>query len=131
MAKNNIPEAPPSANLIQSGTIITGDVESNGNIRIDGTLNGTVTAGGKVILGSTGTVEGEINCVNADIEGHVNGVIRIKELLALKATAVVTGELSVSKLSIEPGARFTGTCSMDGNSVEYATSNSIQASVEH
>lgn len=131
MAKNNIPETPSSANLIQSGTIITGDVESNGNIRIDGTLNGTVSAGGKVILGSTGTVEGEINCINADIEGHVNGVVRVKELLALKATAVVTGELIVSKLSIEPGARFTGTCSMDGSSSEYTMLNSMQSSVEH
>lgn len=118
MAKNNIPEAPPSANLIQSGTMITGDIESNGNIRIDGTLNGTVTAGGKVILGSTGIVEGEINCINADIEGHVNGMIRVKELLSLKATAVVTGDIIISKLSIEPGARFTGTCKMDGTTTE-------------
>lgn len=118
MAKNNIPEAPPSANLIQSGTMITGDIESNGNIRIDGTLNGTVTAGGKVILGSTGIVEGEINCINADIEGHVNGLIRVKELLSLKATAVVTGDIIISKLSIEPGARFTGTCKMDGTATE-------------
>ncbi|MGE5384228.1 MAG: bactofilin family protein [Omnitrophica WOR_2 bacterium] len=118
MAKNNIPEAPPSANLIQSGTLITGDIESNGNIRIDGTLTGTVTAGGKVILGSTGSVEGEINCINADIEGHVNGTIRVKELLSFKATAVVTGDIIVSKLAIEPGARFTGTCKMDGSSEE-------------
>lgn len=114
MAKNNIPEPPPSANLIQSGTTITGDIESNGNIRIDGTLNGTVTSGGKVILGSTGTVEGEISCINADIEGRVNGLITIKELLSLKATAIVTGEIITTKLSIEPGARFTGTCKMDG-----------------
>lgn len=113
MAKNNIPEAPPSANLIQSGTVIIGDIESNGNIRIDGTLNGTVSAGGKVILGSTGSVEGKINCANADIEGLVNGVIIVKELLSLKATAVVTGDILVSKLSIEPGARFTGSCRMD------------------
>ncbi|HLO90351.1 MAG TPA: polymer-forming cytoskeletal protein [Lentimicrobium sp.] len=114
MAKNNIPEAPPSANLIQSGTLITGDIESNGNIRIDGTLKGTVIAGGKVILGSTGTVEGEINCINADIEGRVNGLINVKELLSLKSTAVVSGDIYISKLSIEPGARFTGTCRMDG-----------------
>lgn len=124
MAKNNIPEAPPSANLIQSGTIITGDIESNGNIRIDGTLTGTITAGGKVILGSTGSVEGEINCINADIEGKVHGLMHIKELLSLKATAVITGDIYTSKLSIEPGARFTGTCRMDGMpteaSVEYA-----------
>lgn len=121
MAKNNIPEAPPSANLIQSGTLITGDIESNGNIRIDGTLKGTVIAGGKVILGSTGTVEGEINCINADIEGRVNGLINVKELLSLKSTAVVNGDIFISKLSIEPGARFTGTCRMDGIPAEPAT----------
>lgn len=122
MAKNSIPEAPPSANLIQSGTLITGDIESNGNVRIDGTLNGTVTAGGKVILGSTGTVEGEINCINADIEGHVNGVIRVRELLSFKATAVVSGDIIVGKLAIEPGARFTGTCKMDSAGSEILAS---------
>ncbi len=113
MSKNTIPEAPSSANLIQSGTFITGDIQSNGNIRIDGTLNGTVNAGGKVILGSTGSVEGEIKCINADIEGRVNGNIKVKELLSFKATAVVTGEIYTSKLAIEPGARFTGSCRMD------------------
>ena len=115
MAKNTLPEPPQSANLIQSGTFITGDIESNGNIRIDGTLKGTVTAGGKVILGSTGTVEGDIICINADIEGKVNGTIRVKELLSFKATALVNGEIMTDKLAIEPGARFTGTCRMDSN----------------
>lgn len=113
MAKNNLPETPQSANLIQSGTVITGDIESNSNIRIDGTLRGTVNAGGKVILGSTGTVEGDIICINADIEGKVNGTIKVKELLSLKTTAIVYGEISTDKLAIEPGARFTGTCKMD------------------
>ncbi|MBL7904752.1 MAG: polymer-forming cytoskeletal protein [Bacteroidales bacterium] len=113
MAKNTIPEPPPSANLIQSGTTITGDIQSNGNIRIDGILTGTINAGGKVILGSTGSVEGDIRCMNADIEGRVNGSIRVRELLSFKATADVTGEIFTGKLAIEPGARFTGTCRMD------------------
>lgn len=130
MAKNNIPEAPPSANLIQSGTVITGDIESNGNIRIDGTLKGTVIAGGKVILGSTGTVEGEINCINADIEGRVNGHVNVKELLSLKATAVVTGDIFINKLSIEPGARFTGTCKMDGMPAETPVTYLERESIE-
>ncbi|PKP02089.1 MAG: cell shape determination protein CcmA [Bacteroidetes bacterium HGW-Bacteroidetes-9] len=113
MAKNNLPETPSSANLIQSGTFITGNIQSNGNIRIDGTLTGTVVAGGKVILGSTGSVEGDIKCINADIEGMVNGTIQVKELLSFKASAVVKGEIFTSKLAIEPGARFSGTCRMD------------------
>ncbi len=115
MAKNNIPEPVQSANLIQSGTYITGDIESNGNIRIDGTLRGTVTAGGKVILGATGSVEGDIICINADIEGKAKGIIKVEELLSLKATAIVHGEIYTDKLAIEPGARFTGTCKMDSH----------------
>ncbi|MBK6344416.1 MAG: polymer-forming cytoskeletal protein [Bacteroidales bacterium] len=129
MAKNTIPETPSSANLIQSGTFITGDIQSNGNIRIDGTLNGTVYAGGKVILGSTGTVDGEIKCINADIEGKVTGTIQVKELLSFKATAVVNGEIYTGKLAIEPGARFTGTCRMDNlNNTEIPVSYAEQQS---
>lgn len=120
MAKITIPEPPQSANLIQAGTSITGDIESNGNIRIDGNLKGTINAGGKVILGSTGTIEGEIICINADIEGKVNGTIKVKELLSLKSTALVTGEIYTDKLAIEPGARFTGTCQMDSRRPEQA-----------
>jgi len=118
MAKNTLPEPPSSANLIQSGTFITGDIQSNGNIRIDGTLNGSVYAGGKVIIGSTGTVADEIKCINADIEGKVTGTIQVKELLSLKATATVNGEIYTSKLAIEPGAKFTGTCRMDNMEAE-------------
>ncbi|HOI87908.1 MAG TPA: polymer-forming cytoskeletal protein [Lentimicrobium sp.] len=130
MGKNNLPEVPVTANLIQSGTFITGDVESNGNIRIDGTLKGTINAGGKVILGSTGTVEGDIFCINADIEGRVNGTIRVKELLSLKSTALVTGEIATDKLSIEPGAKFTGTCRMDNAPAETTEPAYAEAGAE-
>ena len=126
MAKNTLPETPSSANLIQSGTFITGDIQSNGNIRIDGTLNGTVNAGGKVILGPTGEIDGEIKCINADIEGRVTGMIQVKELLSFKSTAVVSGEINTNKLAIEPGARFTGTCRMDSMKAEIPLSYAEQ-----
>jgi cytoskeletal protein CcmA (bactofilin family) len=119
MAKITLPEAPQSANLIQAGTSITGDIESNGNIRIDGNLKGTINTGGKVILGSTGSVEGDIICSNADVEGRINGTVKVKELLSLKATALVSGEIFTDKLAIEPGARFTGSCRMESRRAEY------------
>ena len=118
MGKNPLPEAPQSANLIQAGTTITGDIESNGNIRIDGNIKGIITTRGKVILGPTGSVDGDIICVNADLEGRANGTIKVKELLTLKATAIVSGEIFTDKLSIEPGAKFTGTCRMDSQKQE-------------
>jgi cytoskeletal protein CcmA (bactofilin family) len=103
-----------SINLIGVGTTINGEIKSNGDVRIDGSLVGAVNTKGKVVIGSTGSVEGEIFCQNADISGAINGNITVSELLALKATANLKGEITTNKLSIEPGANFSGACSMGG-----------------
>ncbi len=66
------------------------------------------------MLGPDGKIEGDITCQNADIEGTLNGTINVKELLTLKTTAKLQGDISTGKLSIEPGAVFSGTCSMGG-----------------
>jgi cytoskeletal protein CcmA (bactofilin family) len=64
------------------------------------------------VVGSTGKVEGEINCQSADISGEVKAHIKVTELLSLKANAVVSGDIHTNKLAIEPGAVFTGACKM-------------------
>ncbi len=112
MAKNSETDH-ASINLIGAGTTIKGEVNSSGDIRIDGTLIGPVTSKGKIIVGNTGFVEGEIACQNADIFGKVDAKVEVEELLSLKSTAKLSGEISSDKLSIEPGAVFTGTCTMD------------------
>jgi cytoskeletal protein CcmA (bactofilin family) len=112
MAKNNIVET-PTVNTIGKGTSIKGDVKSNGDFRIDGELKGSIRSDGKIVIGATGSVEGEINCQNADISGSVKANITVKELLSLKSSCDVNGEIITNKLAIEPGARFSGTCSMD------------------
>jgi cytoskeletal protein CcmA (bactofilin family) len=111
MSKVTIPET-PSVNIIGSGTEIKGDINSNGDFRIDGYLKGTIRSSGKVVVGSTGKVDGEIICQNADISGEVNAHLTVNELLSLKASAVVSGDILTNKLAIEPGAVFTGACSM-------------------
>ena len=116
MAKNGIVDS-PSRNSIGNGTIIKGDIESNGDFRIDGELTGTIRTKGKVVVGSTGKVEGEIFCQNADVEGIANANMTVSELLTLKATAKLNGDVSTSKLAIEPGAQFLGSCKM-GSSVK-------------
>ena len=102
----------PSVNIIGNGTEINGNIKSNGDLRIDGFIKGTIQATGKVVVGSTGRVEGEINCQNADISGDVKAHIKVSELLSLKANAVVSGDILTNKLAIEPGAVFTGACKM-------------------
>ena len=101
-------------NKIGDGTSINGDINSNGDIRVDGSIIGIVNCKGKLILGPSGSVNGDIICANAEISGTVKGNLQVSELLNLKATANVNGEISTGKLSIEPGANFSGSCVMGG-----------------
>ena|ERR1035437_2110998 len=101
-----------SINLIGAGTSIEGEVKSNGDIRIDGTVKGSVTSKAKVVIGTTGVIEGDINCQNADISGAVNGKTIVTDMLFLKSTAKLTGDIVSSKLVVESGASFTGSCNM-------------------
>jgi cytoskeletal protein CcmA (bactofilin family) len=116
-----------TVNIIGTGTSIEGDVVSSGDIRIDGTLKGTVKTSGKLVIGPSGQVEGEVNCQNADISGSILGKVNVAELLALKATARLSGEIVTGKLSIEPGADFSGSCRMGGVVKEIPTQKNEKA----
>jgi cytoskeletal protein CcmA (bactofilin family) len=105
-------EMTETINTIGAGTIVTGDIQSKGDIRLDGVLKGSVNTSGKVVLGKEGIIEGDVVCNNADISGTLKAKITVSQLLSLKATAKLNGEIITNKLSIEPGAAFTGSCSM-------------------
>ncbi|MBS1946174.1 MAG: polymer-forming cytoskeletal protein [Bacteroidetes bacterium] len=104
-----------SASLIGAGTALKGDITSNGDIRIDGTLDGNIHCTAKVVIGANGTVNGDINGQQADIMGKVAGSIKVKDLLQLKGGSTVTGNLHAAKLQIEPSASFNGECHMTQN----------------
>jgi cytoskeletal protein CcmA (bactofilin family) len=114
MAKYNETE-PAAINLISNGTDITGDVKSSGDIRIDGTLTGNLNTKGKVVIGQTGKVNGEVICKNSEVSGIIEGKISVSQLLILKASSKIVGDIVTSKLSIEPGALFSGNCKMSDN----------------
>ena len=78
----------------------------------------TFTATAKIVIGSSGVVEGDISGNQADIVGKVSGNIRAKELLQLRGESVVTGNLYAGKLQVEPSATFNGQCHMGANIVE-------------
>ncbi|MBX2978532.1 MAG: polymer-forming cytoskeletal protein [Flavobacteriales bacterium] len=110
--------SPGKINSIMEGTSIEGEIRSDSNIRIDGRVKGTVHAKGRVIVGQTGVIEGEVVCHGSDIEGTVIGKVNCQDLLSLKATAKLQGDINTKKLAIEPGAVFTGNCSMGGGIVK-------------
>jgi cytoskeletal protein CcmA (bactofilin family) len=111
MAKFNEPDN-TTINLISNGTEITGDIKSNGDIRIDGALTGNLNTKGKVVIGTTGKVKGEVICKNSEVAGIIEGKISVGQLLNLKSSSKIHGDISTSKLSIEPGAVFSGNCKM-------------------
>ena len=112
--------------LISSGSTLKGDISSNGDLRIDGTIIGNITSSAKIIIGASGVVEGDINGTQADIVGKVSGNVRAKELLQLRGESVVTGNLYAGKLQVEPTATFNRQCHMGANVVEM-NSNEQQA----
>ena len=83
---------------------------SEKDVRIDGTFIGDIITAGKLIIGETGHLCGNICCKNADIYGRIDGDVIIGDTLMLQSTCVFKGLLQTYKLSVESGARFNGTC---------------------
>ncbi|MCH8555079.1 MAG: polymer-forming cytoskeletal protein [Schleiferiaceae bacterium] len=120
------------SNRILNGTNIKGDIESNGDFRIDGRVEGKINISGKLVVGEKGVVVGEISCENASISGKVKGKIQAREQLSLLASANVEGEIMMSKLMVESGAEFIGSSSMGARvrDLKDATNEKAQKSGE-
>lgn len=117
MAKQSYGEpANSTINMISEGTSIKGDITANGDTRIDGELVGNINAKGKLVVGPKGKIAGEIRCNNVEVSGFIKGKVVAAELLNMKASAKIEGDIAAGKLSVEPGATFTGSCSMGGAS---------------
>lgn len=111
------------ATLVSSGTTLKGDISSNSDLRIDGTIIGNIHSTAKIVIGANGVVEGDISGTNADIVGKVSGNVRVKELLQLRGECTVSGNLYAGKLQVEPTATFNGQCHMGTNVVEMNNLN--------
>ncbi len=108
--KNNELNGQP--NRIERSTKITGEIISEADFRIDGTLEGSISTSGKVVIGKEGVINGTVNCTFADVEGKFNGKIEVKESLSLKSTSSIEGEVIIGKLIVESGAIFNAKCAM-------------------
>ena len=101
-------------NVVAKNTTISGDIISEGDFRIDGTLEGTLKINGRVIIGVGGHIKGKVESKHADIEGKFSGELLVHETLTIKGTANISGDVVIGKLSVEPGATFNATCTMKG-----------------
>lgn len=106
------PEQAQASNRILMGTSIEGDLLSDGDVRIDGKVKGTVKISGKLVVGEHGVVEGEVECKNAAIAGTVEGTFKIAQTLSIAQSGKVSGQIHTEKLSVEPGAELNGSVTM-------------------
>ena len=105
------PSSSSSNSLIQ-GTSIEGTLQADKDIRIDGSLHGTLHCKGKLIIGPTGYISGDVQCENAVIEGSFEGVLLVADVLHVKETARVEGDVTTQKLVVQPGSIFNVKCKM-------------------
>lgn len=110
-------DAKPIIRNISSSTNITylaedcdvkGSMVSNGNLRIDGRIEGTLTVAGDLIIGQTAVLKANIEAQTVTLAGEVHGNINVGNLLELSSTAHLYGDIVTKQLKIDQGAVFIG-----------------------
>ena len=101
-----------SISRISAGTVIKGEIISPNDLRIDGTFESKIQSKGRVVIGESDNIKGDVVCENVDLWGKLEGNVFVKATLALKEGCEVNGNLHVKKLSVDLGATFNGTCKM-------------------
>lgn len=110
--KQEMAEIIKSSTIIGKGTVIEGNIDTVGNISVDGKLIGNLKTKSKINLGQTADIDGNVYAQNAEIAGHIKGVLEVTELLILKPTSVIDGDIITNKLKVEEGAVINGSCKM-------------------
>jgi cytoskeletal protein CcmA (bactofilin family) len=100
-------------NFIGTGTEVKGDLSSNGDIRVDGSIEGTVRVQQRLVVGDSGKIAGDIHALHATIAGYIKGNVSVKKTLILKPNSKIDGDIITDQLIIESGAQFNGRCTMN------------------
>lgn len=99
-------------NLLSEGIVVEGDIQATKDIRIDGTLVGTVQTNGRLVLGPASKVTGGVNSPNIDIYGMVEGNIVSTGIVILRKDSKIKGTITTVTMMVEAGATFNGESKM-------------------
>lgn len=105
-------------NALTAGSKIVGNITADRDFRIDGTIEGNLVCEGKVVIGESGHIKGDLKCRVAEVMGMIEGNIAASESLALRASATLRGDATTRVLIVEPNAVFNGSCHMDSAAVK-------------
>ncbi len=113
----------PTLNMVSEGTTLEGTINSQNDIRIAGKLKGEGISKGKLIVTSSGVVQGDVKVAEADIAGKIEGTIRVTNKLNLRSSAVIDGDIYTKSLLVEEGAQINGACRMGSDSANLDKSS--------
>lgn len=109
---NNNAGSSPTVNILSEGTTLKGDLKSQTDIRIAGTIEGEAMSKGKLIVTGNGKIVGNITSADADIAGRIEGEVKVSSKLTLRETAIIDGNIYTKTLIVEEGAQINGSCRM-------------------
>ncbi len=113
MAKEQTAQPSTGAiSIVAPGTKITGDVETDGTLRVEGTVEGMIKAAKAVVVGKDGVVIGDIATQDAVIGGRVTGTVTAESRLELQATCVIDGEIRARRVKLDEGGKVNGQVAM-------------------
>ncbi len=109
---NGVAPSESVISIIGVGMTIVGDCETDGTIRVEGTVKGSIKAGKAVVIGKQGVVTGDIATQDAVVSGRVEGTLVAASRLELQATCRIDGEVHTRRMQLEEGAVLNGTVHM-------------------
>lgn len=127
MNANNSDKNLPSVNMISEGTHLNGTLETKNDIRIAGTLEGEAKAKGKIIVSSSGKIDGDLEAVDADIAGKLDGEVKVTNKLILRKSAIIEGDIYTKTILAEEGAQINGSFHMNENIKSEIESNGLSS----
>jgi len=108
--------------LISPGVTISGEINSQGSIRVDGKLEGTIDIKGNLVLGEKGKIKGEVKAANVMLAGKIEGNVIVSERFEISHTGVMVGDVSSRIITIEEGGMLQGTSKMSSANSNLSTS---------
>jgi cytoskeletal protein CcmA (bactofilin family) len=101
-------DSPERLNRLVEGTSVEGNLSTESNLRVDGSIDGNIQCKGKFVLGQTGKLKGNLTALESEVEGTIIGDLAIDDLLVLRKTAIIQGKITTGRLVIEDGAQLGG-----------------------
>ena len=111
------------------GTIVNGNIESEGDLRIDGEIHGEITIKGKLVIGVDGKIIGNVKCTSAKVEGRLIGDIKANEAVHLISQSNLEGNVMTARLIVDEGSVFNGSCIMTSGEKQKKNSDTVTAKV--